>query len=1223
MVRTVQASVPSSSPVSSAFVPPPPPPPITNIASASHQPTDEFEPLQRAEFHNSLALLQEEFHLSLDSINHNHTSFQNHITAQMAALQSTVVRALTGQPLPIHSSTTSPPISAPSIAIPPPPRTPANIPPITFGSISTPTMEWPTQFSSLIPPVSANQGSPPHTPPPFPSAPPHYSTITSFPQPTLPPNTTITPSLPDFHIPLSTTYTAPRTHTHNTYQYDPQFFRPPKIDLPRFTGDDAVGWISMAERYLRTQRIPPSEKVTIAASHFGPDACFWMNSFEQRHPFVTWEQFVPAFLAHFGAGATHDFKIALSHLQQTSTVELFITAFTKLSCRAPDWNDNQLLPMFLGGLKPALRHDVMAFNPLTVTEAQRLARCYEAKMSDHNSIPDLRPSRVFRPNNWSQSSRYSSAPYPTNNFLPSRAHNTLSSPTPTNTFTPPTTHLNKPTPNRTHRILSTSEQRERRAKGLCFNCDEQYTPTHSCKQPFLAILEAPNTTDDSSDTPEFQDCTPTLDDPIPETEVTYPLHAITHTAIGEMMRLAGSIQGTAINVFIDCGSASNFLHPAIAHQLQLKISSAVGIHFYSASGERLQPSGIVHNVKVSMQNYSFTGSFLLLPVPGCDLVLGAQWLNTLGLIAWHFQEKIMGFFTDGHFHVLKGITKHHQSTQTHDIFALIPSTKWDSTAQTLKPTVPPQSEPIPPPIQSLLDSFSDLFSQPMTLPPVRTIDHCINLLPNTTPINVRPYRYPHSQKAELEKQVTEMLSSGLIRPSSSPFSSPVLLVKKKEGTWRFCVDYRSLNAATVKDRFPIPVVDELLDELHGANFFTKLDLRSGYHQVRMAEKDISKTAFRTHEGHFEFVVMPFGLTNAPSTFQALMNQVFKPLLRKSVLVFFDDILVYSNDLQSHVMHLEEVFALLRTHHLRLKLTKCRFATAQVDYLGHVISSEGVAVDPTKVQAIQAWPKPTTLKGMRGFLGITGYYRRFIQNYGITAKPLTEMLRADNFKWTMASETAFEELKRALMTAPVLALPDFSIPFIVETDACGLGIGAVLSQRKHPIAFISKSLSPRNQLLSVYDKEMLAVMHAIDKWRPYLLGHQFNIITDHQTLKHLLDQRISTPSQHKWLAKLMGYQYTIEYRPGKLNTVPDLLSRRHEMCAIQAISAPVFDGLTHIAQVCLRDPEAQAIITQLQQNNSSKKGFTLHNNHLLYKGKFFVPSSSDWRTRLLYEFHSSL
>lgn len=533
------------------------------------------------------------------------------------------------------------------------------------------------------------------------------------------------------------------------------------------------------------------------------------------------------------------------------------------------------------------------------------------------------------------------------------------------------------------------------------------------------------------------------------------------------------------------------------------------------------------------------------------------------------------------------------------------------------------TEPLSPAVQSLLFTYQELFDPHVGLPPCRTIDHRIPLLPNSSPVNVRPYRYPHSQKAELETQVMDMLTNGLIRPSCSSYSSPVLLVNKKEGMWQFCMDYCALNQITVKDRFPIPIVDELLDELHGATHFSKLDLRSGYHQIRMQEADIHKTAFRTHDGHFEFVVMPFGLSNAPSTFQALMNDVFRPMLHKFVLVFFDDILVYSPDLHSHLVHLEEVFRILRVNDLKVKLSKCSFAQPKVAYLGHVISSLGVSADPSKVQSIKDWSKPTSLKSLRGFLGLAGYYRRFIRHFSTIAKPLTEMLKTDNFIWTQSSEQAFEQLKLALISAPVLALPDFTQPFTVETDASGMGIGVVLSQNKYPVAFLSKSLSIRNQALSVYDKEMFAVLYAIDKWRPYLLGNSFTILTDHQTLKHLLDQRISTPSQHKWLAKLMGYDYKIEYRAGSLNTVPDLLSRQHELCPIQAISAPVFDSISQIDRACTRDPEAQTIITSLQQGLPVRKCFSLVNTRLHYKGKIFVPTTSDWRSKLLFEFHSSL
>ncbi|PRQ55170.1 putative nucleotidyltransferase, Ribonuclease H [Rosa chinensis] len=339
-------------------------------------------------------------------------------------------------------------------------------------------------------------------------------------------------------------------------------------------------------------------------------------------------------------------------------------------------------------------------------------------------------------------------------------------------------------------------------------------------------------------------------------------------------------------------------------------------------------------------------------------------------------------------------------------------------------------QPPNPEIQALVHKFADLFITPTSFPPVRKQDHKIELLPNTPPVSVRPYRYPHFQKAEIEKIVRELLDNGVIKPSVSPFSSPVLLVKKKDGTWRMCVDYRSLNAATVKDKYPIPIMDELLDEVHGSVIFTKLDLRFGYHQIRMHPADMSKTAFRTHNGHYEFLVMPFGLTNAPSTFQSVMNDVLRDYLRKFALVFFDDILIYSSSLQAHLEHLEKIFKRLHANALKIKESKCSFGVSQVEYLGHIISKEGMA-DPTKIECIKNWNKPQTVKGLRGFLGLAGYYRKFVRNFGLIAKPLTNMLKVGEFQWTQESEVAFEALKHALMNIPVLALPDFSKEFTIE------------------------------------------------------------------------------------------------------------------------------------------------------------------------------------------------
>jgi hypothetical protein len=343
-----------------------------------------------------------------------------------------------------------------------------------------------------------------------------------------------------------------------------------------------------------------------------------------------------------------------------------------------------------------------------------------------------------------------------------------------------------------------------------------------------------------------------------------------------------------------------------------------------------------------------------------------------------------------------------------------------------------ETPPVPHDLQALLSKHQMVFSTPQGLPPSRGVhDHSIPLVPGSLPPNIRPYRHPFSQKNEIEKMVQELLNAGIIHPSTSPYSSPVVMVLKKEGSWRMCLDFRALNKLTIKDKFPIPVIDDLLDELSGTQFFTKFDLHSGYHQIRMKEADIPKMTFRTHEGHYEFLVMPFVLCNAPSTFQSLMNHVFRPFIRHFVLVFFDDILIYSKTWTDHLTHVDQVLHLLSQHQLFLKQSKCAFGASEVEYLGHLVGKDGIRVDPKNIEAMQYWLHPKTLKILRGFLGLTGYYRKFVKKYGKIAAPITALLKKNSFTLTPAASQAFQTLKTTMCTTPVLALPDFTKTFVLN------------------------------------------------------------------------------------------------------------------------------------------------------------------------------------------------
>lgn len=372
-----------------------------------------------------------------------------------------------------------------------------------------------------------------------------------------------------------------------------------------------------------------------------------------------------------------------------------------------------------------------------------------------------------------------------------------------------------------------------------------------------------------------------------------------------------------------------------------------------------------------------------------------------------------------------------------------------------------------------------------------------------------------------------------------------MFVKKKYGSLRLCIDYRELNKATIRNKYPLPRIEDLFDQLRGACWFSKIDLRTGYHQLRVREKDVSKTAFLSRYGSYEFLVMPFGLTNAPAVFMDLINRVFKEFLDKFVIVFIVDILIYSSSREDHVKHLQMVLQTLRQHQLYAKLSKCDFWQQEVQFLGHAISKEGVAVDPHKVIAMLDWKQPTSVTEVRSFLGLVGYYSRFIQGFSSIAGPLTNMTKKGiPFVWKEEYEQAFHTLKERLNSALVLALPRTDGGGLtVYTDASLHGLGCVLMQDGKVIDYASRQLHVNEKNYPTHDLELATIVFSLKVWRHYLLGEKFQLFSDHKSLKYMFTQKELNMRQSGWMELLKDYEFSLEYHPGKANVVVDALSRK--------------------------------------------------------------------------------
>ncbi|CAI7773707.1 unnamed protein product [Closterium sp. NIES-53] len=478
----------------------------------------------------------------------------------------------------------------------------------------------------------------------------------------------------------------------------------------------------------------------------------------------------------------------------------------------------------------------------------------------------------------------------------------------------------------------------------------------------------------------------------------------------------------------------------------------------------------------------------------------------------------------------------------------------------------------PPELQELLKQFPGIFPDdlPEGLPPQRAHDHRIELEPGAQPTVQRQFRLTQPEFVELRKQLDYLLEKKNIRPSSSPFAAPILFTSKKDGGFCMCIDYRALKRVTVESRYPIPRADELIDQLRTALVFSKIDLRGGYHQIRVEPSDCAKTAFRTRYGSFEYTVMPFGLTNAPATFLMTMNEAFRPLLDKCVIIYLDDILVYIRDKQQHLADLEAVFTVLDKNKLLTKGSKCDFFQDRLEFLGHVISEAGVEIDPKKLDTLKAWNPPTNITELQSFLGFVNYVRRFVPDMAHLTAPLMDLLRKGvTFTWGEKEHAAFSTLKTVLCSLPVLRIADPHRPFKVVTDASDIAIGAVLLQDfgngLQPIAYESRKMHPPEKNYPIHDREMFAIVHAFKVWRCYLTGADVTVRTDHKSLQYLRAQPHLNPRQIRWLDYLeSNFHYTVTYKKGVSNIADALTRPTAQVHAILlAQTSPLLTGLfTH-------------------------------------------------------------
>lgn len=892
-----------------------------------------------------------------------------------------------------------------------------------------------------------------------------------------------------------------------------------------------------------------------------------------------YEAFISRFKATFGdydSTFIANQKLRTIRQKRLGDVRNYIIEFNKYSDES-SWNEEAKMDAFLAGLNDQIATRILEMfpGPRTLLSMQTIASRIDSRISTQRQF--------FTSQNKSNN----------NNNHNKNNNNRKSS-------------FSKKTQNQKPRgPLSNEEKERRRRENLCAYCASSEHSWEKC--PLRKKNKASTTSHITNPEANFSSRPRISDQP----DLKLPI-----------FEFILKVSNTSINtkILLDSGSQLSLMDVYYAKQHNIPFSTKTDLPKISGIGGNQTILGETFPISMTYKNHNCKVKFYVLDLPSYCAILGTDWLSIHNPTI-NFGTKELSFKSN---HCVSNCLMLPSS-----FAAFIPPKETkkenESKIQTLLPAK----------LRPFKDVFSEIYAN--ELPPHRPYDCEINLLPGTQLYYGPIYPLTEKESATLKEYIEENLAKGFIRKSKSPAGAPVFFVLKKNGELRMVVDYRHLNDITIRDSYPLPLINDMLEHLSKGRVFSKLDLRSAYNLVRIKEGDEFKTAFTCKYGHFEYLVMPFGLKNAPAVFQHFINDILEDVLGKFAFCYIDDIIIFSPDLDTHFVHLSEVLNRLRKAHLFAKLEKCEFCVPFLDFLGHRISSDGILMDPKKVSSILEWPIPANVKQLQSFLGLANYYRRFIPGFAAITHPLNSLLKKHiKFSWTSKTQDAFEEIKYKFSSAPVLAYPNRDLPFLVETDSSNFAIGAILSQNSlkdnkiHPVAFFSRSLTSAEKNYPIYDKELLAIVESLEHWRHLLKGTSipFTIFSDHRNLLYQKKPEKMSQRLVRWALFLSEFNFKIVYRAGSANGKADALSRRPDyatndeelssidtpfsvlrpenFCAVASIVSSLNEK---IIKEYSKDKFYQETYNKLISNNSSgQNDFSLINNFLLFKGKIYVPTS---------------